>query len=364
MDEQKCLSNLQQIISIESEKTGQGEIFSDELQNFLREIADDKFLMPPFYSGGHTFKHLLWNYLSLKTEIKSRFDEKVLSKWQLFQKMANEQPAETTTGPQGIEKIAETTEKEQALKQSIPEHAQSGPAEMKADEEQKAEETNALNSLKVLGEKPEGSVPSPAEKAPKAEKTKPETFQKAPKEKGETKKPESRKVVTKKSPIKKTTIKKPALKKTASKKAAVKKPSVKKKSSVAPVANTSRDDDKWQTEAKSLTKDLNDLTREFKALEKKIEKMLQTADDIAGQKAGKTKTVKKTVTQKTTPKKGTKLTDADRVVRIIMKLKKGSDVSSLSQKTGFSTPKIRSIISRALKKGEIKRTGRGIYSGS
>jgi len=56
-------------------------------------------------------------------------------------------------------------------------------------------------------------------------------------------------------------------------------------------------------------------------------------------------------------------TDAEQVLKIIKRSKKGVSVPMLKKKTGLDEKKIRNIVYGAFKKGEIKRAGRGIYLG-
>lgn len=63
-------------------------------------------------------------------------------------------------------------------------------------------------------------------------------------------------------------------------------------------------------------------------------------------------------------KKAAMLTATDQVVNIIKRSKKGVDVPTLIKKTGFEDKKIRNIVFKASKAGEIKRAGRGVYTGT
>ena len=59
--------------------------------------------------------------------------------------------------------------------------------------------------------------------------------------------------------------------------------------------------------------------------------------------------------------KSASATDADQVLNLIKRSKRGIDVPALKKKTGFSDAKIRNIIYLAFKKGTIKRVSRGVY---
>ena len=154
-----------------------------------------------------------------------------------------------------------------------------------------------------------------------------------------------------------------------------------------------------------LKKDLTALRKEFKALEKKMEKLLKGFDTSPKpKKAAKPKVVKKAVAKKSTAKKATtakapakkkavkkapakkapakkkvvmkapakkapaakktvEVTATDQILKIIKRSKKGVDVPTLKEKTGFDDKKVRNIVFRAAKEGRIKKSGRGIYVG-
>jgi transcriptional regulator NrdR family protein len=83
-------------------------------------------------------------------------------------------------------------------------------------------------------------------------------------------------------------------------------------------------------------------------------------------KAKKKAPVKKKVPAKKTVaprrKRAKKLSETDKVLRVIRGHKKGVDISKLKKKTGFADNKVRAIVYRASKEGKIKRLGRGVYS--
>ena len=124
-----------------------------------------------------------------------------------------------------------------------------------------------------------------------------------------------------------------------------------------------------------LKKDLLSLQKELKAVEKKMAMLLKAVEN-SGQspKAATKKVVKgKSVKAKTTKKapikkaaaskKTTQVTATDQILRIIKRFKKGVDVPTLKEKTGFDDKKVRNIVFRASKEGKIKKSGRGIYVG-
>ena len=150
-----------------------------------------------------------------------------------------------------------------------------------------------------------------------------------------------------------------------------------------------------------LKKDLTTLKKDFKALEKKIEKLLKAsgtsskpkkitkakaAKKVTAKKAPAKKTAaKKTATKKMTAKKApakkkatkkapakkapvikkaVQVTATDQILKIIKRSKKGVNVPTLKEKTGFDDKKVRNIVFRAAKEGRIKKFGRGIYVGA
>ena len=126
-----------------------------------------------------------------------------------------------------------------------------------------------------------------------------------------------------------------------------------------------------------LKKDLQAVKRDIKALEKKLEKLLKAYEPVTKVKkvtkkkaVKKAKTVKKAPTKKAPAKKAIarkkvpQATATDKILRIIKRSKKGVDVLTLKEKTGFDDKKVRNIIFRASKEGKIKKSGRGIYVGA
>ena len=124
-----------------------------------------------------------------------------------------------------------------------------------------------------------------------------------------------------------------------------------------------------------LKNDLLSLKKEFKAVEKKMEMLLKAVENsgkspkAAAKKVVKGKVVKATVTKKApvkkvaAKKKAPEVTATDQILRIVKRFKKGVDVPTLKEKTGFDDKKVRNIVFRASKEGKIKKSGRGIYVG-
>jgi hypothetical protein len=119
-----------------------------------------------------------------------------------------------------------------------------------------------------------------------------------------------------------------------------------------------------------LKRDIRDIQKDIKALERKMEKLLKALDKGKTTKAKRpakkitTRAVKaKRAPAKKVPvrKKRLKLTATEQVLRVIKRSRKGVDVPTLKKKTGFEDKKVRNIIFRTSKEGKIKKVGRGIY---
>ena len=123
----------------------------------------------------------------------------------------------------------------------------------------------------------------------------------------------------------------------------------------------------------TIKQDLKALQNEFKALEKKMEKLIAAAKKSEKPKVAKKVTAKsvKAKTTKKTPvkkvpvkKKSAQPTATDQVLKIIKRSKNGVNAATLMSKTGFDMKKVRNILQRTYKQGKIKRAGKGIYVGS
>ena len=111
-----------------------------------------------------------------------------------------------------------------------------------------------------------------------------------------------------------------------------------------------------------LKKDLRDIQKDIKALERKMEKLLKAFGKGPKTKA-KRSARKATVRKAAARKKSVQATATEQVLQIIKRSRKGVDVPTLRAKTGFDDKKVRNIVFRASKEGKIKKSGRGIYVG-
>jgi putative endonuclease len=133
----------------------------------------------------------------------------------------------------------------------------------------------------------------------------------------------------------------------------------------------------------NLRKELQAVTKDLKALSKKVDKMITAVDKLGKPKAKATKAkpvkktaakakpvkkvaaqkalVKKIAVKKPAARKPVKLTAADTVFGFIKRYRKGVDVSTLMEKTGFNRKKIYNNVKVLKKQGKIKSVRKGVY---
>ena len=117
---------------------------------------------------------------------------------------------------------------------------------------------------------------------------------------------------------------------------------------------------KLKSPAQHTAEALKVLTKHTGKLIKAVEKFEK--DKAAKKAKAKAKPARKAAAKKApAKKKAAALTATDQVVNIIKRSRKGVDVPTLVKKTGFEDKKIRNIVFKASKAGEIKRAGRGVY---
>jgi uncharacterized Zn finger protein len=101
------------------------------------------------------------------------------------------------------------------------------------------------------------------------------------------------------------------------------------------------------------------------ATKKTSNRLSETAASKKRVKPAVIKTRAKTSVKKSAAKrKIAEVTDTARILDIIKRSKRGINVATLRQKTGFNEKKIRNVIYKAFREGTIKRAGRGIYLGA
>ncbi|MDY6951340.1 MAG: hypothetical protein SWE60_07510 [Thermodesulfobacteriota bacterium] len=108
---------------------------------------------------------------------------------------------------------------------------------------------------------------------------------------------------------------------------------------------------------KGLTRQMEKLTKTVEAFEKEKRAQKKGVRPKARPKAP----AKKAAARKAAPPKASPLTATDEVMKLIKRSKKGIDIPTLAEKTGYDQKKVRNIVSKAFKQGKIKRVRRGIY---
>jgi GTPase involved in cell partitioning and DNA repair len=128
--------------------------------------------------------------------------------------------------------------------------------------------------------------------------------------------------------------------------------------------------------SKNLKKDLQVISREIKALSKKVDKVIVAVDKLDKAKAVKAKPVRKAAVKKPAVKakpvrkasvkkpaarKTAQLSAVDTAFGFIKRYKKGISTAALMEKTGFDQKKVYNIIYKLNSLGKIKSVGKGVY---
>ena len=114
---------------------------------------------------------------------------------------------------------------------------------------------------------------------------------------------------------------------------------------------------------------MKQLKMDLQAVSKSLKQLMLRTEKIAKrlEKLEKPKPVKKSkakIKAKVKPKiakKPVKVSAAATVLAVIKRSRKGVDVATLRNKTGFESRKISGIVQRFKREGKIKNRGKGIY---
>ncbi len=107
----------------------------------------------------------------------------------------------------------------------------------------------------------------------------------------------------------------------------------------------------------NLKKNLTAVQKELKALTKKTQDIIKALDKLDKPKAPAKKAIKKAPV-----KRGSVLTDSEKVFRIVKRNKNGVNVATIRIRTGFNAKKVSNIVHRALTQGKLKRVDKGKYA--
>jgi len=109
---------------------------------------------------------------------------------------------------------------------------------------------------------------------------------------------------------------------------------------------------------KQLKKDLQAVSKSLKQLTLTTERIAKKLDKL--EKPKPVKKPKAKAKPKVT-KKPVKVSAAATVLAVIKRSRKGVNVATLKNKTGFESRKISDIVQRFKREGKIKNSGKGIY---
>ena len=126
---------------------------------------------------------------------------------------------------------------------------------------------------------------------------------------------------------------------------------------------------------KELQSVLNIVSDGLKTLAKGVEAIAEKVDEVAKSQGvvepkrkkqstatKKVKAVKKPVQKATKRKEEKSATDADKVLEIIGRSKKGAGTAAIMQETGYNQKKIANIIYKLRKQQKIKSVEKGVYT--
>ena len=108
--------------------------------------------------------------------------------------------------------------------------------------------------------------------------------------------------------------------------------------------------------AMNLKKELQSVNKYLKALSKRVEKILIAVDKLEKPKAANAKSVKKAVDKKEKGK-----TAPEIVLAIIKRSRKGVNIGTLKEKTGFKGQKLYNTLYVLKKQGKVNNPNKGIY---
>ena len=103
---------------------------------------------------------------------------------------------------------------------------------------------------------------------------------------------------------------------------------------------------------------MKDLKKSLEKLASDLSKAAEQVEKLAGELApqAKAKAVAKKVSKKTAQP-----TAADTVYKVIARLKKGANMATIKQKTGYDNRKINNLVYKLKKQGKIKSPTKGVY---
>ena len=107
---------------------------------------------------------------------------------------------------------------------------------------------------------------------------------------------------------------------------------------------------------------MKDLKKSLEKVASNLMKAAKDAEKLAGKLEAQTKAkpVKKTA-GRTVSKKTAQPAAADTVYKVIARLKKGANMATIKQKTGYDNKKIHNLVYKLKKQGKIISETKGVY---
>ena len=110
---------------------------------------------------------------------------------------------------------------------------------------------------------------------------------------------------------------------------------------------------------------MNDLKMSLRKVARELTKAAKEVEKLAGKLESHTKArakpVKKTPEKMVSKKTVNQPTAADTVFRIIARYKKGANMATIKEKTGYDNKKIHNLVYKLKKLGKIKSEAKGVY---
>ena len=109
---------------------------------------------------------------------------------------------------------------------------------------------------------------------------------------------------------------------------------------------------------------MKDLKKSLKKVADDLMKAAKNVEMIAGKLDGHKKTASqptKTVAKRATKQAAKQPTAADTVYKVIARHKKGANMATINQKTGYDNKKIHNLVYKLKKQGKIKSQTKGVY---
>ena len=109
---------------------------------------------------------------------------------------------------------------------------------------------------------------------------------------------------------------------------------------------------------KDLKMSLRKLASDLMKAAKEVEKL---AGKLEAQTKTKAKPVKKTVAKRVTKRIAKQPTAVDTTFNVIKRYRKGVNIATIKQKTGYDNKKIHNLVYKLKKQGKIKSEIKGVY---